>query len=213
MYKWEIVRRIVAGGFVPVIRADSADRALRLIEAVTAGGAVTVEVTMTVPGALDVLKGASESGCLAGAGTVLDAETARLCLLAGAQYLVTPGFFPEVIQVGHRYQKPVLVGAQTVTEVTRALEAGADLIKLFPGAHLGPGFLKALRGPLPQAPCIPTGGVNLDTIADWIQAGAVAVGAGSELARPAESGDYAGVTELTRQFAAAVVAARREILS
>ncbi|HWI62980.1 MAG TPA: bifunctional 2-keto-4-hydroxyglutarate aldolase/2-keto-3-deoxy-6-phosphogluconate aldolase [Symbiobacteriaceae bacterium] len=208
MHKWEIIARIVAAGLVPVIRADTPERARRLVEAVAAGGVQTVEVTMTVPDALSALKEAKATGVLAGAGTVLDAETARLCILSGAEYLVTPGVAPDVIRMGHRYQKPVLVGAQTVTEVIRALEEGADIVKLFPGSHLGPDFLKALKGPLPQAPCMPTGGVTLGNVSAWLKAGAVAVGVGGELTAPGSTGDYAAVTDLARQFVAAVKEAR-----
>lgn len=202
MHKWETLARLVAARVVPVIRAADAEQAVALIQAVAAGGMTTVEVTMTVPDPLTVLKAACSTGLLVGAGTVLDAETARLCILHGAEYLVTPGVFPEVIRLGHRYQKPVLVGAGTVTEVTQALEAGADIVKLFPGSHLGPGFLKALRGPLPQAPCMPTGGVSLENLREWLAAGAVAVGVGGELTAPGLSGDFAGVTALARQFVA-----------
>ena len=208
MYRHEIVQRIAEAGLVPVIRADSPDQAGKLVEAVVAGGVRTVEITMTVPDALACLSATVEKGVLAGAGTVLDAETARLCILHGAEYLITPGLVPEVIRMGHRYGKPVLAGAQTVTEVTRALEEGADIIKLFPGSHLGPAFLKALRGPLPQAPCMPTGGVSLNNIGAWLEAGAVAVGVGGELTGPARQGDWAAVTEMARAMMAAVHEAR-----
>lgn len=204
MHRWEILTAIVGARLVPVIRAGSPEQAQRLVEAVALGGVTTVEVTMTVPDPLPILKAASRSGLLVGAGTVLDAETARLCILHGAQYLVTPGLFPEVIRMGHRYGKPVLVGAQSVTEVGRALEEGADIVKLFPGSHLGPGFLKALQGPLPQAPCMPTGGVSLENAAEWLAAGAVALGVGGELTGPGAHGDYQAVTELARRFLAIV---------
>ncbi|MGE5674514.1 MAG: bifunctional 2-keto-4-hydroxyglutarate aldolase/2-keto-3-deoxy-6-phosphogluconate aldolase [Mycobacterium leprae] len=210
MRKWEVVSAIVAAGVVPVLRADSTDKAVRLIEAIAAGGVQTIEVTMTVPGALQTLEKAASTGLLVGAGTVLDAETARLCIMQGAEYVVTPGFFPEVIRMAHRYQKPALVGCQTITEITQAMESGADIIKLFPGSHLGPEFLKAVRGPLPQAPCMPTGGVSLTTVKPWIEAGAVAVGVGGELTGPAAKGDYAAVTSLARQFIAALKEARHE---
>ncbi|MFZ5826700.1 MAG: bifunctional 4-hydroxy-2-oxoglutarate aldolase/2-dehydro-3-deoxy-phosphogluconate aldolase [Bacillota bacterium] len=208
MHKWESLRYLCEAGLVPVIRAANAGQARALVDAVVAGGARSVEVTMTVPGALDLLAELASSGQMAGAGTVLDAETARLCLMQGARFLVTPGGSDGVIRVAHRYQVPVLVGAQTVTEVMEALEAGADIVKLFPGSHLGPEFLKALRGPLPQAPCMPTGGVSLENVGHWIRAGAVAVGIGGELTGPGQAGDYAAVTRLTRQFITAVEEAR-----
>ncbi|MFZ5825829.1 MAG: bifunctional 2-keto-4-hydroxyglutarate aldolase/2-keto-3-deoxy-6-phosphogluconate aldolase [Bacillota bacterium] len=208
MYRWNLVNQIADAGLVPVIRATGAEQATMLVKAVAEGGAETVEITMTVPGALESLRAASGTGLLVGAGTVLDAETARLCLLHGAQYLVTPGLCPEVIKVAHRYGKPALVGAQTVSEAIWALEEGADIIKLFPGSHLGPAFLKALRGPLPQAPCMPTGGVSLQTLGAWLDAGAIAVGVGSELTAPAARGDHAGVTALARQYVTAIREAR-----
>lgn len=212
MRRWEILARLVAGGVVPVIRAESAQSATQLMDAVHAGGIDCLELTMTVPGAVDLLKEVAPrflaKGCLVGAGTVLDAVTARLCLLAGAEFLVTPAVIPEVAAMAHLYQKPLIMGAQSVTEVTEALRAGADLVKLFPGSHLTPDFLKALRGPLPQAPCMPSGGVTKENISQWFKAGAVAVSVGGELTGPGAKGDYAAVTALSGEFYRIVQEAR-----
>jgi 2-dehydro-3-deoxyphosphogluconate aldolase / (4S)-4-hydroxy-2-oxoglutarate aldolase len=205
-----MLQRIQSTGIIPIIRVPGADEALRLTQAVLEGGIDVVEVTMTVPGALQVLErlavGSGDS-LLLGAGTVLDPESARLCILAGARFLVTPNLEPSVIRMAHRYGVPVAAGAMTPTEVARALEEGADLIKLFPSSGLGPSYLKALRAPLPQAPLVPTGGVSLENIGDWFAAGAVAVGVGGELTA---GGDPATVTRRAREFRAAVRRARGE---
>lgn len=213
MYKWQVLQQIQSTGIVPIIRTTGTAEALRLTNAVLEGGVDVVEVTMTVPGALTVLEELSagaEEGLLLGAGTVLDSETARLCILAGAQFLVTPNTEPSVIRMAHRYGVPVAVGAMTPTEVTTALEAGADLIKLFPSANLGPSYLKAIRAPLPQAPIVPTGGVSLENVGEWLAAGAVAVGVGSELTG---GGDLALVTKRARQFRAAIALVRGQQIS
>lgn len=209
MYCWEILTQILSSGVIPVVRAESPERAGALLGALQAGGTTTLELTMTVPGAVELLRELApayrQQGVLLGAGSVLDAVSARLCLLAGAEFLVTPCVVPEVAEMARLYQKPVIMGAQSVTEVRQALAAGAHIVKLFPASHLGPGFLKAVRGPLPQAPCIPTGGVKLEAVGEWIKAGAVAVGAGSELTG---AGDLEQVTQRARAYLQEVRAAR-----
>jgi 2-dehydro-3-deoxyphosphogluconate aldolase / (4S)-4-hydroxy-2-oxoglutarate aldolase len=202
MYRWQVVERIVAGGVIPVIRARSSAEARDLSMAIADGGVASLELTLTVPGAIHVIAELAplcrDRGMLLGAGTVLDAESARACILAGAQFLVTPGLFPEVIRMGHRYGVPVIAGCQTTTEIAEALSAGADLIKCFPGNTLGPAFVRAVRAALPQAPCIPTGGVSLATIPDWIAAGCVAVGVGSELTAKVSEGHGAVTAHAVR---------------
>lgn len=208
MYPWQILHQIQSSGIIPIIRTEGASEAVRVANAVVEGGVDTLEVTMTVDGALAALEqlaNASGGGLLIGAGTVLDPETARLCILAGARFLVTPNLNTDVIRMAHRYGVPVAVGAMTPTEVTQALEHGADLIKLFPAANLGPSYLKALRAPLPQAPLLPTGGVSLENVGEWLKAGAVAVGVGGELTG---GGDAAVITKRTRQFRAAIALVR-----
>jgi 2-dehydro-3-deoxyphosphogluconate aldolase / (4S)-4-hydroxy-2-oxoglutarate aldolase len=143
-----------------------------------------------------------------GAGTVLDPETARIAILEGATYVVSPSLNLDTVRLCHRYRVACMPGVMTVTEVVAALESGAEIIKVFPGELAGPGFLKSVRGPLPQACLMPTGGVSVDNVAEWIAAGAVAVGAGSQLTAGAKTGDYEKITRTARQFVDAVKAAR-----
>ena len=211
--KLEVLRRIVDVGLVAVVRAESADQALKTAEAVQAGGAAALEITFTVPGAHRVIEALAArfgpADLLLGAGTVLDAETARIAILSGATYVVAPSFNAETVRLCNRYQVPSMPGAMTVREILDALEAGADIIKLFPGEAFGPGIVKALRAPLPQAPLMPTGGVSLDNVAEWIRAGAVAVGVGGSLTAGAKTDDFAGVTRAAREFVERIREARR----
>ncbi|MDF2440830.1 MAG: 2-dehydro-3-deoxyphosphogluconate aldolase / (4S)-4-hydroxy-2-oxoglutarate aldolase [Abditibacteriota bacterium] len=210
--KLKILQRILDVGMVAVVRAETGDQALRIAEAVQAGGCPAIEVTFTVPRAHRVLEALAEryspDELILGAGTVLDPETARIALLSGATYIISPSFNPETVRLCNRYQAPVMPGAMTVRDVLEALEAGADIIKLFPGEAFGPNIVKAIRAPIPQAPLMPTGGVDVDNAADWIKAGAVAVGAGGSLTAPAKTGDYAKVTELTKRFIENIQSAR-----
>jgi 2-dehydro-3-deoxyphosphogluconate aldolase/(4S)-4-hydroxy-2-oxoglutarate aldolase len=210
--KLEILRRITDAGLVAVVRAETGEEARRIADAVLEGGCPAVEMTFTVPGAHRVIEALASaykpSELILGAGTVLDPETARVAILSGAQYVVSPSFNPETVRLCNRYQVPVMPGAMTVREVVEALEAGADVIKLFPGEAFGPSIIKAIRGPLPQAPLMPTGGVDLSNVAEWIRAGAVAVGAGGSLTGGAKSGDFASVTRTAREFVEKIRAAR-----
>jgi 2-dehydro-3-deoxyphosphogluconate aldolase/(4S)-4-hydroxy-2-oxoglutarate aldolase len=185
MTKQEVSNRIMEIGVVPVVRASSAKQAMLAAEAVCAGGIPIVEVTMTVPGAIEVIAELSKSmgsEVLIGAGTVLDAETAQHCLDAGAEFIVSPGFNLETVKFVNRAGKLMMAGALTPSEVIAAWKAGSDFVKIFPcGAVGGAKYIKALKGPLPQIPMIPTGGVNLTTAADFILAGAAALGIGGEL--------------------------------
>ena len=208
----QIVSRILDAGIVAVIRADSADVAEKTAAACLAGGITVMEVALTTPGGLALIEKLQRThagdGALIGAGTVLDAPTARLAIDAGARYIVTPALDEEVVRLANRYQIPSLPGAMTVREIVAALEAGADIVKLFPGESLGPAFLRAALGPLPHAPLMPTGGVSADNAAQWIAAGAVALGVGGSLTAPASQGDFAAVTQRARSLVAAVRAAR-----
>lgn len=172
-------------GLVPVVRAASADEAIRAIEAIKEGGINILEITMTVPGAVRVIEEVCErygDTALVGAGTVLDPETARLCILAGARFVVSPTLNLETIAMCRRYKIPVMPGALTPTEVVAAWQAGADMVKIFPCSALGgPSYIKALKAPLPQIDLIPTGGVSLTTAADFLKAGASALGIGADL--------------------------------
>jgi 2-dehydro-3-deoxyphosphogluconate aldolase/(4S)-4-hydroxy-2-oxoglutarate aldolase len=207
--------RIIDSGVVAVLRAPSGEMLVDVAEALAAGGVVAIEVTFTVPGAHRVLEEvASRLGerILLGAGTVLDAETARTALLAGAQFIVAPTVNLEVIRLCRRYGKAVMPGALTPTEVLSAWEAGADIVKVFPSDMMGPGYLKALRGPLPQVRLMPTGGVNLNTAADFLRAGACALGVGGALVEPKSvaAGDMARIESLARQYVEIVRKTRQE---
>jgi 2-dehydro-3-deoxyphosphogluconate aldolase/(4S)-4-hydroxy-2-oxoglutarate aldolase len=215
MTKSEAIKRVLEIGIIPVVRAESAAQALAAAEAVCAGGVPIVEVTMTVPGALEVIAQLCKSvgrEVLIGAGTVLDAESARRCLDAGAQFLVSPGLNLETVKLAQEAGIMVMPGALTPTEVITAWQAGADFVKVFPcGAVGGPQYIKALKGPLPQVPMIPTGGVNLKTAAEFIQAGAAALGIGGELVSLAalRSGNTQKITEAAKRYVEIIHEAHR----
>ena len=184
MSKSQIVERIVDEGAVAVIRADNADTLGHVIDALLAGGVSALEVTMTVPKALQIIEQAADKfgdDILLGVGSVLDPETARLAILAGAQYVVSPVFKPSIIEMAHRYNKPAMPGCFTPTEILEAHEAGADIVKVFPAGQLGMKYFKAIKAPMPHLQLMPTGGVNLTNAGEWIAAGACAVGVGSAL--------------------------------
>ncbi|MTI79672.1 MAG: bifunctional 4-hydroxy-2-oxoglutarate aldolase/2-dehydro-3-deoxy-phosphogluconate aldolase [Firmicutes bacterium] len=211
--KHKHLKSILDVGIVAVIRAESADKAINVIEAIRKGGIPAIEVTMTVPGAVDVIKELSqrysEEEMIIGAGTVLDPETARACILAGAQYIVSPSLNPETIKLCNRYQKVCMPGIATPTEAQTAMELGVDVVKLFPGELFGPKAIKAIKGPLPHANIMPTGGVSLDNVDQWIAAGAVAVGVGSDLTKKGLSaGDYNLISENARAYVEKIAAAR-----
>src|SRR5437764_2774916 len=210
MTREQVRARVREVGIVPVIRAASAKKALAAADAVAAGGITILEVTMTVPGALDAIRQLVKNlgnEVLVGAGTVLDADAARQCFEAGAEFLVTPGFDLATVKAANEAGKVIMAGALTPTEIIAAWKGGADFIKIFPASAVGgPSYLKALRGPLPQIPLVPTGGVNLNTAAEFIRAGAAALGIGGELVSAAalNSGDTAQITELARKYLAIV---------
>jgi 2-dehydro-3-deoxyphosphogluconate aldolase/(4S)-4-hydroxy-2-oxoglutarate aldolase len=210
--KFEHMQRIVKTGVIAVVRAESADEAIKIADAVRKGGIDLIEITFTVPGAIDVMKelakNFSSDELLLGAGTVLDPETARAALLAGAEYIVSPYFNPEIVKLCNRYQKICMPGCMTVTEIVQAMEAGADIVKFFPGSAFGPSIVKAIKGPLPQAQIIPTGGVSLDNVQEWIKNGCLAVGVGGELTKGAKKGDFDLVTETAKRFVQKVKEAR-----
>jgi 2-dehydro-3-deoxyphosphogluconate aldolase / (4S)-4-hydroxy-2-oxoglutarate aldolase len=214
MTKSDILHRMLYPGVIAVIRADNSSQLLDAARAMAEGGLTAMEVTMTTPNALEVIRSVvKELGdrVLMGVGTVLDDVTARLALLAGAEYVVTPVLRPDVIALCRRYSKPVVSGAYTPTEALTAHEAGADFIKLFPADTLGPKYIKALKGPLPQLEIIPTGGVDVKNCGEWIKAGCAAVGAGGSLIGKdvLAKKDWKTLTEVSRQFVEAVAAARK----
>jgi 2-dehydro-3-deoxyphosphogluconate aldolase/(4S)-4-hydroxy-2-oxoglutarate aldolase len=203
MRKHMILKRIHDAGMVAIVRADSAEAALAVAEACIAGGVTALEVAFTTPGTLDVITALRQrhgDAVLIGAGTVLDAPTARMAILAGAQFIISPAIDLPTIRMCLRYQIPALPGAMTPSEIIAALEAGADIVKVFPGEAFGPAYIKALLAPLPHAPLMPTGGVTLDNMADWFKQGSVAVGIGGSLSAPARDGNYAAVTANAREF-------------
>ncbi len=213
MSKEADLKRVLDLGLVAIIRAPSGDRLLEVAEALCAGGIDVIEVTFTVPGILDVIKLLREKigdRVLLGAGTVLDPESARAAILAGAEYIVTPTVNTEVIQLCQRYGKVVMSGAFTPTEILTAWEAGADIVKVFPADIGGPSYLKAVHGPLPQIRLLPTGGVDLETLPSFVKAGACAVGLGSALVEKdaLEKGDMKRVQELAEAYVAKMKEAR-----
>jgi 2-dehydro-3-deoxyphosphogluconate aldolase / (4S)-4-hydroxy-2-oxoglutarate aldolase len=217
MTREETRKRIIEIGIVPVVRAASAKQALMAAEAVCAGGIPVVEVTMTVPGAVDViaeLARKASKDLLIGAGTVLDAQAGRQCLDAGAQFLVSPGFDLATLELAHREDKLMMAAGLTPNEVIAAWKAGSDFVKVFPcGSVGGPKYIQALRGPLPQIPLVPTGGVNLNTAAEFVRAGAAALGVGGELVQSnaLKSGNTTVITDNARKFVEILTQARAEL--
>ncbi len=215
MSKQENFKRIAEVGIIPVVRAASSKQALQATEALSAGGIPIVEITMTVPDAIDVIAKLTRAGnaILVGAGTILDAATAERCIDAGAQFVVSPGFDPDTVKAANRRGVLIMAGALTPSEVIAAWNAGSDLVKIFPCDSVGGAkYIKSLKGPLPQIPMVPTGGVNLNTVGDLIRAGSEAVGVGGELVskNALNSGDLAPITEAATKFVAAVRGARQD---
>jgi 2-dehydro-3-deoxyphosphogluconate aldolase/(4S)-4-hydroxy-2-oxoglutarate aldolase len=206
MTKQEVAKRITEIGIVPVVRASSSQQAMQAAEAVCAGGIPIVEITMTCPDAIGVISDLAKnvgSSVLIGAGTVLDAATADRCLQAGAQFIVSPGYDLDTVKFANRAGVLMMAGALSPTEVIAAWKAGSDFVKVFPcGTVGGAKYIRALKAPLPQVPMIPTGGVNLETAADFLLAGASALGIGGELVSAAalESGNTATIVETARKF-------------
>jgi len=209
--KADVLKKIIDDALVAVIRAESRDQAARIAEACAEGGVAALEITFTVPGAAGVIEHLAKEHSkkiLLGAGTVLDPETARIAILAGAHFIVSPALNPETARLCNRYQVPYMPGAGTIKEVIEGMESGADIIKVFPGETLGPAFIKAVKGPLPQAQLMPTGGVSVENVGEWIKAGAVAIGAGGNLTAGAKTGDYSSITRTARQFVEKIKEAR-----
>jgi 2-dehydro-3-deoxyphosphogluconate aldolase/(4S)-4-hydroxy-2-oxoglutarate aldolase len=217
MDKKAVAERITSVGLIPVVRASSAQQALLAVDAICAGGIPIVEITMTVPGAIDIIREVVRSrgaDVLVGAGTVLDAETAKRCIDAGAEFIVSPGLDVKTIQFAQKANILMMAGALTPTEVITAWRAGSDFVKIFPCGQVGgASYIKALKGPLPQVPLVPTGGVNLQTASGFIEAGAAALGVGGELVQaPAlKAGTPGVITDAARKFMAAVAEARGKL--
>ncbi len=208
---YDTMKRLMEGKLVAVVRLDSGEQLLRVAEALREGGIDIIEFTVSTPGALDMVKEATArfgDEVLIGAGTVLDPETARASILAGAEFIVTPTLKPATIELCKRYSKPIIPGAFTPTEILTAWESGADMVKVFPASAVGPDYFKAVLAPLPQLRLVPTGGVSVENAAAYLKAGAVSLGVGGKLVdkKAVARGDWAGLTA----EAAALVEAVRE---
>jgi 2-dehydro-3-deoxyphosphogluconate aldolase/(4S)-4-hydroxy-2-oxoglutarate aldolase len=208
-----IVRQIADGGVVAVIRLQDGSKLRAVVNALARGGITALEVTMTVPRAIELIAEIAPSlppGFLLGAGTVVDPDTARAAVKAGARYIVSPVFRPAVIEASHAAGAAAMPGCFSPTEILAAWDAGADVVKVFPATALGPSYFRDLKGPMPQVRLMPTGGVSLENAAEWIRAGAVAVGVGGALvdAKLVAAGDFAGITERARRFVERVRQAR-----
>ena len=218
MEKEKLLTKMTDAGLVAVVRANTGDEAIKIADACLEGGCPSIELTFTVPGAHKVIEALASKytngEMILGAGTVLDSETARIAILSGANYIVSPAFNLECAKLCNRYRVPYIPGCVTITEVITAMEAGADIIKIFPADLFGPKIIKDIKGPLPQAKMMPTGGVTVicqgyrnicfsaavANVDQWIKAGAVAVGAGSSLTAGAKTGDYKKITETAKEF-------------
>lgn len=221
MKKLRLVQQIVDGGVVAVLRGNSPEEVVRMAEQAIKGGIKIIEITMTVPFALQAIETlakryssadpSADNYAVIGSGTVLDPETARATILAGAEFVVAPCLNGETIKLCNRYRVPMMPGVMTIQEIQTALELGADVVKLFPGNLYSPSMIKAIKGPLPQANIMPTGGVSLDNLGEWIEAGAVAVGIGSDLTNEAvKTGDYSTIAAKAAQYIAAYAQTKRK---
>ena len=212
MDKENILMRIQDCGIVAVVRAENADKAERIVDACMEGGVAAIELTFSVPHADRDIETLSYNydpkDIILGAGTVMDAATARIAMLSGAQYIVSPYLDLETLRMCNRYRVPMMPGVMSVREAVTAMENGADILKVFPGDLFGPKIIKDILGPIPYAKMMPTGGVDADNVGEWIKAGAVAVGAGSSLTAGAKTGDYKLITETAKKFKANIKAAR-----
>ncbi|MGO4928504.1 bifunctional 2-keto-4-hydroxyglutarate aldolase/2-keto-3-deoxy-6-phosphogluconate aldolase [Fundicoccus sp. Sow4_F4] len=207
MKKMNVLGKLIESGVIGVVRGKSRQEAVEISKALVAGGIHGIELTFTVPEAAQAIQELKaefkdNANVVVGAGTVLDATTAKLAIEAGAEYIVSPSFDAAAAQLCNLYQIPYLPGTLTITEMTTAMKAGADIVKLFPGSAVGPSYIKAVKGPLPHANIMPTGGVSYDNLGEWIKAGAVAVGAGSNLTHPFEGATSADITETAAKFIA-----------
>lgn len=214
MDKLEVLKRLTDCGVIAVVRAENGEQARKIVDACIEAGIVGIEMTFTVPGAQDIIKELaakySPEEILIGAGTVMDPETARAAILAGAHYVVSPCLNVDTVKMCLRYQVACMAGAMTVKEAVECMEAGADIIKIFPGNLFGPAIIKAIHGPIPYAKMMPTGGVSAENAGEWIKAGAVAVGAGSDLTRGAKTGDYDSIVAVGRKMIDEVKKARQK---
>jgi 2-dehydro-3-deoxyphosphogluconate aldolase/(4S)-4-hydroxy-2-oxoglutarate aldolase len=215
MKRQEVLKRITDAGVVAVVRGDSKEEALKIVEAVAKGGIKIMELTMTVPNPVDVIKEVAEkykgTDIVVGAGTVLDSETARACILAGAEFIVSPSLDIDTLKLCNRYKIAVMPGVMTVKDAITAMEYGVDVVKVFPANLYGPSVIKSFKGPLPQGDFMPTGGVTVANIHEWVEAGAVAVGTGGDLTKGAKTGDFALVEKTAKEFVEAYRKAKEKM--
>ena len=212
MGKADVIGRLTECGVVAVVRAESEQQAKKIAAACIKAGIVGIEITFTVPGALKIIESLSreysEDQIIIGAGTVLDKETARAAILAGAKYVVSPCLDVDTVRLCNTYDIVCMPGAMTIKEAVEGMKAGADIIKIFPGGLFGPKIIKAFKGPIPQMKMMPTGGVSTENVGEWIKAGAVAVGAGSSLTKGAKKDDYASIVAIGKRMIEEVRKAR-----
>ena len=213
--KFETLNKIHEAGIVAVVRATSIEQAERITEACIEGGVAAIELTFTVPRAdklIEQMRNRYQNGeIIVGAGTVMDEATARIAILSGAEYVVSPYFDENTVRCCNRYGIPSMPGVYTPTEAVHAMECGADVLKIFPGDIAGPAFIKDFHGPVPNAVMMPSGGVDVDNVKEWIKAGAFACGAGSSLTAGAKTGDYQKITEIGKLFVTRIKEARAEM--
>ncbi|WP_214699733.1 MULTISPECIES: bifunctional 4-hydroxy-2-oxoglutarate aldolase/2-dehydro-3-deoxy-phosphogluconate aldolase [unclassified Exiguobacterium] len=216
MKKLKVLNNIIDCGVVAVVRADSREKAIKISDACIAGGIKSIEITFTIENAETVItklhnKYKGDDSVVIGAGSVLDATTARIAILAGAKFIVGPCFDKDTAKLCNMYQIPYMPGCMTVTEMKCALEEGVDIVKLFPGNNFGPNFIKSVKAPLPQVNIMPTGGVNLENVKEWIKSGSIAVGVGGNLVTPADTENYDLIIEYAEQYVEKVREARNEL--
>lgn len=204
MDKIDVLSKLKKEKLVAVIRADSIDEATKIIDAVVAGGINFIEITFTVPKADILIEKLSQkyegTDVVLGAGTCLDSETARIAILRGAKFVVSPNFNRELVKICNRYGIPIFTGAQTVNEMLEAVELGVEIIKLFPASEYSTSIIKSIKGPIPNINIMPTGGINTENVKDWFEAGAFAVGTGGSLTKGAKTGDFELIIEETKKF-------------
>ena len=200
MTKYEVIQQIKEEKLVAVIRGKSVEEAIAIIQGAVKGGIRLIELTYTTPFVQDVFNEIRELDAVIGAGTVLDSETARHAILHGAKFIVSPSFSPEIAKLCNRYSVPYLPGCMTIQEIVSALESGCDIVKLFPANNFSPSFIKSVNGPLPHVEIMPTGGINADNMNDWLEAGAVAVGIGSDLSKAYTTGGIDAVIEASQNY-------------
>ena len=204
MRREEVLRKIKDAGVVAVVRGDSKEQGLKIVEAAIKGGIKVMELTMTVPNPVEFLREVAEkyrdTDIIVGAGTVLDAETARACILAGAEFIVSPSLDIDTLKLCNRYKVCVMPGVMTVKDAITAMEYGVDVVKIFPANLYGPSVIKSFKGPLPQGDFMPTGGVTVENLHEWFEAGAVVVGTGGSLTKGAKTGDYDAVEKEAKRF-------------